>query len=87
MLLRKRSFATLKKDLGNQKWDAVICGAGLIGISTAYNLIRLAKEEGRRPLRIAIVEREKPLGLTSSASTGMEIHKSYYYYELEKCLN
>ncbi|KAJ3096376.1 hypothetical protein HDU97_005945 [Phlyctochytrium planicorne] len=46
--------------------DVVVCGGGLLGVSTAYHIAKNAK----RPLKVVVIEKDEMLMLTSSKSTG-----------------
>ncbi|KAJ3106447.1 hypothetical protein HDU96_008224, partial [Phlyctochytrium bullatum] len=51
-------------------FDVVVCGGGLLGISTAYHVLHNAAKAGGRIPRVAVVEMGDPMMLTSSKSTG-----------------
>jgi L-2-hydroxyglutarate oxidase LhgO len=54
--------------------DLVVIGGGIVGLSTAYQLLR------RRPsLRLAVVEKEKELGLHQTGHNSGVLHAGLYY--------
>ncbi len=56
--------------MANERFDAVVVGAGMAGVATAFSLVEAGLE------RVAILEEGAPLGLTSDKST--ECYRNYW---------
>src|SRR5690606_8735074 len=55
-------------------FDVIIAGAGIVGLSTAWQLSRL-----RPDLRIAILEKESQAGMHQTSRNSGVIHSGIYY--------
>ena len=51
------------KKLKNKRYEAVVCGAGIAGVSSAYYLMQAGLK------RILLIDQGAPLSLTSDKST------------------
>lgn len=56
------------------KYDIIVVGAGLVGLSTAYHLKLKSKE-----LKILVLEKESDIGLHQSGNNSGVIHSGIYY--------
>jgi (S)-2-hydroxyglutarate dehydrogenase len=56
------------------KYDITIVGAGIVGLATAYKLA-----QAQPTLRIAVVEKEKAVGLHQTGNNSGVIHSGIYY--------
>lgn len=60
--------------LNNMKYDVIVVGGGLIGLSTSYSLINENPK-----IRLAIIEKEKEMCLHQSKRNSGVIHSGLYY--------
>ena len=58
----------------NNSFDIVILGAGMVGMSTAYEALKLGKK-----LKIGIIEKEHEVGLHTSGRNSGVLHAGIYY--------
>ena len=61
----------------DNKYDYIIIGAGIIGLTIAYRLLERANSQG---LNIAILEKEHSVALHASGRNSGVLHAGFYYY-------
>ena len=60
--------------IGNEQWDAVIVGGGVVGLATAYRLL-----EHHPSLRVVVLEKESTLASHQTGHNSGVIHSGLYY--------
>ena len=60
-----------------KKYDYIIIGAGIIGLTIAYRLLERANSEG---ISIIILEKEHDIALHASGRNSGVLHAGFYYY-------
>jgi len=61
----------------NKKYDYIIIGAGIIGLTIAYRLLQRANSDG---ISLAILEKEHDVALHASGRNSGVLHAGFYYY-------
>jgi L-2-hydroxyglutarate oxidase LhgO len=69
-----RCFSSLSKSFNRQQYDIVIIGGGIVGLSTARNLLLINNK-----LRLAVAEKEESLAQHQSSHNSGVIHAGIYY--------
>ena len=62
---------------GNSKYDYIVIGAGIIGLTIVYKLLERA---GSKDISLAILEKEPDVALHASGRNSGILHAGFYYY-------